>query len=144
MSFDITPFGPLVDLASKVLERVIPDPQAKAAAQLEVLKLAQSGELAQLQADLALAQGQQDINKIEAASDGVFKGGWRPATGWICAGGLAYQMIARPIFGWIAVNVWTWPMPPPLEMDTLLTLLFGMLGLGAYRTVEKVRGAGRG
>ena len=50
-------------------------------------------------------------------------------------------MIVRPLFGWAATNWLGWNAPPALELDTLLTLLFGLLGLGAYRTVEKVKGA---
>jgi hypothetical protein len=51
-------------------------------------------------------------------------------------------VLARPILGWLAMNLWKWDMPPGLEMDTLMTLLFGMLGLGAYRTAERIRGKG--
>lgn len=140
---DLNPFSPLIELGAKIIDKVIPDPQAKAQAQLELIRLQQQGELAELNAQVQLAMGQQKINEVEAASDGVFKGGWRPATGWICAAGLGYQMFLRPLLGWAAVNLWGWDSPPPLEMDTLLTLLFGMLGLGAYRTVEKVKGAAR-
>jgi hypothetical protein len=45
----------------------------------------------------------------------------------------------RPIVGWVMSNWLHWTAPPSLEMETLLTLLFGMLGLGAYRTYERVR-----
>jgi len=121
--------GPLF----KVIDKVIPDPQAKAQMQLELLRLQQSGELAQM-------TGQMEINKVEAASPDLFRGGWRPFIGWICGAGLAYQFLLRPLLGW-ASAVRGWPAPPTLEMDTLLTLLLGMLGLGAYRTAEKLRGA---
>jgi len=30
---------------------------------------------------------------------------------------------------------------PQMDLGTMMPLLFGMLGLGAYRTAEKVRGA---
>lgn len=129
----------LIPAVTQILDKVLPDPQAAADAKLKMLDLAQRGELAQLQAETQLAQGQIDTNKIEAASDSLFKSGWRPAAGWTCVGGLFYQIILRPIFGWAASNLWAWSAPPSLEMDTLMTLLFGLLGLGAYRTFEKTR-----
>ena len=120
--------GPLF----KVIDKIIPDPQAKAQMQLELIRLQQSGELAQM-------TGQMEINKVEATSPDLFRGGWRPFIGWICGVGLLYQFLLRPLLGWLS-NVQGWAVPPPLEMDTLLTLLLGMLGLGAYRTAEKVKG----
>jgi len=84
-------------------------------------------------------QGQIDTNKIEAASDSLYKSGWRPAIGWICASALLYQMLLRPLLAYFLQNVLAMP-PPSLEFDTLMTLLFGILGLGAYRTTEKIKG----
>jgi len=133
--------GPLMGLFEKVTDRFFPDPEKKQQAQLEVLKLAQAGELKELEASLLLAQGQLKINEVEAASPSVFTSGWRPAVGWICATGLGYQVLIRPLGGWIALNWLHWTsLPPALEMDTLMSLLFGMLGLGAYRTFEKIKG----
>jgi hypothetical protein len=141
MSRDLTGFGALFDFGSKLLDKFVADPQAKAQAQLELVRLHQTGELAKLASETQLAQGQIDINKIEAASDSLFKGGWRPSVGWACSGGLTYQILLRPIGGWIMLNAAGWQsLPPSLEMDTLLTLLFALLGLGAYRTREKLAG----
>lgn len=129
----------LLTAAATLIDKVIPDAQAAADAKLKAMELAQKGELATLDADLRMALGQMEINKAEATTD-LFRGGWRPAVGWVCASGLLYQILLRPVLGWTAANLWGWSEPPGLEMDTLMTLLFGMLGLGAYRTVEKVRG----
>ena len=134
---------PLIEIGARLLDKVIPDPAAKAAAQLELIRLQQAGELAAMDADVRLALGQLEVNKAEAESPDLFRGGWRPAVGWTCAAGLFYQLLARPVIGWSALNLWGWSVPPALEMDTLMTLLFGLLGLGAYRTVEKVKGAAR-
>lgn len=133
--------GPIFDLVGKISDKIWPDPQQKAQAQLELLKMQQAGEFKELEASLLLAQGQMEINKVEAGNTSLFTSGWRPAVGWVCASGLAYQLLLRPIGGWVATNILLWPtLPPPLELDTLMSLLFGMLGLGAYRTIEKVRG----
>lgn len=130
--------GGLFDLANKVFDKIFPDPESKLKAQMEMLKLQQTGELAVLEAETKLALGQMDINKVEAASDSFFKSGWRPSVGWICTFGLAYQIVIRPLLTWVGTNTAGWVAPPALELDTLMTLLFGMLGLGAYRTYEKV------
>ena len=132
--------GGIIEAGLKVLDRVLPDPQQKAAAQLELLKLQQAGEFKQLEIETQLAMGQIEINRAEATTPDLFRGGWRPFVGWTCGGGFFYQMIVRPILGWIAINVWGWSEPPALEMETLLTLLFGLLGLGGMRTVERLRG----
>lgn len=129
----------LIPIIAGVLDKIIPDPAAAAEAKLKALEMAQRGELAELDAQTRLALGQLDVNKVEAGTD-LFRGGWRPAVGWTCAGGLFYQLLARPLLGWAASNMWGWSMPPALELDTLMTLLFGMLGLGAYRMTEKIKG----
>lgn len=129
---------PLADLVKGVINKIWPDPVAQAEAQYKLAQLVQSGELARLAAETDLLKGQIETNKIEAGSESLFKSGWRPYIGWTCGGGLSYQLLFRPIGGWVAQNLWGWSVPPSLEMETLLTLLFGMLGLGAYRTYEKV------
>lgn len=131
--------GGLFDLANKVFDKLFPNPEDKIKAQMEMLRLQQTGELAVLEAETKLAMGQMDINKVEAGSDSLFKSGWRPSVGWICTFGLAYQVVFRPVFTWVGHNVAQWTAPPSLELDTLMTLLFGLLGLGAYRTVEKIK-----
>jgi len=36
--------------------------------------------------------------------------------------------------------IWSLPAPPLLDTASLVSLLFGMLGLGGYRTYERVQG----
>lgn len=123
-----------------LLDKVLPDPQQAAEAKLRALEMGQRGDLAQLDADVRLALGQMEINKVEASTD-LFRGGWRPATGWCCVAGLAYQFIAQPILPWIvALSGGQVPPLPPIDNETLLVLLTGMLGLGGLRTVERVKG----
>lgn len=138
MSFD--PFTALLDLGGKVIDRVIPDPAAKAAANLELLKLAQNGELAQLTADTDLAKGQLTVDQAEAANGATFVSGWRPFIGWVCGAGLGFQFLAGPLLTWSAALVGRPVMVPQLDLSTLLTLLTGMLGLGGMRTLEKLNG----
>ena len=128
-----------------LLDKLIPDPQAAADAKLKAIEMAQRGELAQLDADMKLALGQLEVNKAEAASGSLFTSGWRPAVGWICAAGLAYEFLFAPLLPWLLLALAGKQLPPlpDLPMETLMTLLLGMLGLGGLRTVEKVKGVAR-
>ena len=105
---------------------------AAANAKFELFKLQQSGELAEL-------AGQMEINKVEAANASVFVSGWRPFVGWVCGGGLVYTFIGQPLLSWASL-IWNFPIPPNLDMGTLITLLGGLLGLGGMRTAEKIKG----
>lgn len=125
--------GPLVDLIGKISDKIWPDPAAKIAAQTELLKMQQAGELAHLEKLGQSDNAQADINKIEAASDSSFKSGWRPALGWVCVAGFSYQLLARPFLIGAGYDY------PALDMETLASLTFGMLGLAGYRTIERIK-----
>lgn len=123
-----------------LLDKILPDAGQKEAAKLKVLEMAQAGELAALNAEMQLALGQIDINKAEATTD-MFRGGWRPATGWMCVAGLGYQFIIMPVLPWVvAVAGGSVPPLPPIDNETLMVLLTGMLGLGGLRTFERIKG----
>ena len=134
---------PVIDASVKIggslIDKLIPDPQAKMETKIKLLELAQKGELAELEANTNLALQQIAVNMKEAESPSLFKGGWRPATGWVCVFGLGYQFVVQPLAAW-GSTIWAVPVPPLLQIDTLMTLLFGMLGLGAFRTYEKKEG----
>lgn len=133
-------WGALVSMLPGILDKIIPDPTAAADAKLKALELAQRGELAALDADLRLMLAQADINKAEASTD-LFRGGWRPACGWVCAAGLAYTFLLRPVLPWLASLAGADVQAmPEIDTDTLMVLLTGMLGLGGLRTVERIRG----
>ena len=130
----------LIPLIGTIVEKVIPDPQAAADAKLRVMELAQRGDLAALDAELRLALGQIEVNKAEATTD-MFRGGWRPAVGWICVVGLMYQFILQPVLPWVAALFGAQVPPlPAIDNESLMVLLTGMLGLGGLRTFERVKG----
>ena len=132
-----TPWGAVINGVISVIDKVIPDPSQKAAAQLAVLQLQQTGQLEQLKADVQASLAQVDVNKVEAESPSLFKSGWRPAVGWICAVALGVQFLLNPIGSWVAALMGHPVQFPPLDLGTLMTLLFGMLGLGAMRSFDK-------
>lgn len=132
--------GGLIEAAIRVIEKVIPDPQAKAQAQLELLKLQQAGEFKQIEADLQLALAQTEINKIEATSPDKFVSGWRPAMGWCLVAIFAANYLGVPMLAWLsfAVDI---PPPPRLEIGEVIPILLGMLGLGSMRSFDKLKGS---
>ena len=132
----------LFDLGKGLIDRLWPDPEKKAAAQLELLKMQQSGDLAQLAAETDLAKLQIQTNIEEAKSTNWWVAGWRPAIGWVCGAGLAYAALVEP-FARFAAKVWFGYNGdfPVIDTDLTMQILMGMLGLGAMRSVEKVKGA---
>ena len=133
--------APILEIGKGIINRLFPDPAAAAAAQLELLKMQQNGDLAQLAADTDLAKLQIQTNIAEAAGN-WFTAGWRPCIGWVCGAGLAYAALIEPFARFIA-KVWFGYTGEFPVIDTTLTMqiLMGMLGLGAMRSVEKVKGA---
>ena len=87
------------------------------------------------------AMAQVEVNKAEAGHRSIFVAGWRPFIGWTCGVALAYHFIFAPLIVFGA----TWagaPIPdlPVFDMDSLMTVLLGMLGLGGMRSFEKAKG----
>jgi len=81
-----------------------------------------------------LIELQGEINKIEAQHRTIFVAGWRPFIGWVCGVALAYNFILRDLLVWF---IGPEQIPPALQMEHLMTVLIGMLGLGGMRTFEK-------
>ena len=132
MNFDPITAG--IELVSKIIDRVIPDRAAADKAKAEVLAMQAKGELDQL-------MGQLDINKVEAGSQSVFVAGWRPFIGWICGCALAYAALLEPLLRFISEVLFGYKGAfPVINTDITLQVLLGILGLGAYRTYERVQG----
>ena len=129
----LDPISAALDLGNTLITRIFPDPAQADAAKLELLKLQQSGDLAQMTA-------QTDINKVEASNSSIFVSGWRPAIGWVCALALAYQYLLKPLAMGILPNFGIAIAPLPGLDDNLWQLMMGMLGMGGLRTFEKVQG----
>src|SRR5579885_2641717 len=125
----------IVKPVTDIIAKVVPDKTAAAAATAEFNRLVLEGqlqtELAQLQ---AVTTAQTDINKVEAANPHIFVAGGRPFFIWVCGVGAAIQFIVAPIASWIAAFCGHPIAFPELGGDTLMSLTFGLLGLGAYRS----------
>jgi hypothetical protein len=122
--------GPATNLLDKFIEDK--DQKAKLAHELATMadKMAHEQNLAQIA-----------VNKEEAASGSLFKGGWRPFIGWVCGIAFFYHFVLNPIILFvIAIIGIEIPDLPNFNMNTLLTVLGGMLGIGSLRTYEKQKG----
>jgi hypothetical protein len=127
------PISSIAGLANTLITKIWPDPKDQASAEALLIKT-------QMDAALAQAQQQIDINKIEAANTNVFVSGWRPFVGWVCGSEFALHFLLFPLLNWLAELFGRSAIAIPFDMATLSTVLMGMLGLGTMRSVEKWRG----
>lgn len=116
----------------KVLDKFVPDPEAKAKAEAELRSSLQQWD-----------KEQTDVNAVEAANPNIFVSGWRPMIGWVCALALAYQYLVTPLGMWVATSLHLAISTPPKLDDSLWQLMFGMLGMGGLRTYEKLKGVSK-
>jgi hypothetical protein len=119
------------------VNKFIPDRDAQIKIQAELQQ-----QLIQIEADAAKSQA--EINNTEAANSNIFVSGWRPCVGWVCATAFAWQFVIQPFFSF-AYTLYT-KQPAPvvaLDHDALNTVLFGLLGLGGFRSWEKVKGVSK-
>jgi hypothetical protein len=121
-----------IGAALKVLDKFIPDPTAKAKAEDELRD-------ALLQWDGA----QSKINEVEAAHSAIFVAGWRPFVGWTCGAAFAYHYVIQPMLLFLEALFGKSMTLPAFSMESLLTVLLGLLGLDGLRTYEKHRGLAR-
>ena len=122
--------GPVSGLLDKFIEDK--DQKAKLAHDLATMAERHAQEL---------AKGQLEINAAEAKHCSIFVAGWRPFIGWTCGIALAWHFVLAPVVifgaGYAGVAL---PELPTFDMDSLMTVLLGMLGLGGLRTFEKAKG----
>ena len=70
----------IIGYGLKIIDKLIPDPEQKAKAQLDLAKLAQDGELAQIQADINEQQELTKRQQADMASDSWLSKNIRPMT----------------------------------------------------------------
>ena len=123
------PLTALVDVGMKVLDKFIPDPEAKAKAQAELLKMQQEGRLAELNADNIEAQELTKRHEADMASDSWMSKNIRPGT-------LVFILIVYSTFAMMSA----WDIEVNNNYVELLGQ-WGMLIMSFYfggRTLEKI------
>ena len=122
--------GPVASLLDKFIEDK--DQKAKLAHEISTMatRLAQE-----------LAKGQLEINKVEAQHRSMFVAGWRPFLGWGLSFAMIWHFVLVPLITFIcAFAGMDIPDLPFFDMESLMTVLLGMLGLGGLRSFEKAKG----
>ena len=128
------PISAGIDLVGKFVDKFVPD---KDLAQ----KLKAEADSEAFKGELQLTLGQLAINAEEAKSGSVWVPGWRPYVGWVCGTGLLYAVMVEPLLRFLSQVVFHYSGTFPV-IDTTITMqmLFGLLGLGGMRTMEKIKG----
>ena len=118
--------GPVTGLLDKFIEDK--DQKNKLAHEIATMADKHSNEI---------AKSQIEVNKEEAKSRHWWIAGWRPACGWICTLAMGYHFIIQPFLIFFLALFGLKMDIPTFDMDTLMTVLLGMLGLGGMRSWEK-------
>ena len=123
------PLGAIMEIGSKVLDKVLPDPEAKAKAQAELVKLQQEGRLAELNADNIEAQELTKRQEADMKSDSWLSKNIRPMT-------LIFILVIYTVFGFM--SAWDLEVNGPYVE---LLGQWGMLIMSFYfggRTLERI------
>ena len=123
------PLGAILDIGTKVLDKVLPDPEAKAKAQAALMEMQQKGELAQLQADMNEQDNLTKRMEADMKSDSWLSKNIRPMT-------LIFILVIYTVFGFM--SAWDLEVNGPYVE---LLGQWGMLIMSFYcggRTLEKI------
>lgn len=113
----------------KLVNKFVPDANQRAQAESELRNLL-------VQSDIAQSQ----VNAAEAASGDKFVTRGRPFIIWVCGVAFAMQYIFYPLAMWGGALA-GYPLPKPPTFDHgVWELMFGMLGMGAMRSFDKMNG----
>lgn len=134
---------PLLSLLGPVIGKVldlIPDPAKRAQAKAEAELAIRDQEQKLLDSLLKADQSQVDVNKVEAAHSSLFVSGWRPFVGWTCGAGFAWATVIQPVLVFLLAAFHHSMVTPQIQTEVLIQALFGLLGMGAMRSFEKIKG----
>jgi hypothetical protein len=123
------PLGAVLSIGEKLIDKFFPDPEQKAKAQLELLKMQQEGDFKKIEADIAEAQELTKRHEADMASDSWLSKNIRPLS-------LIGLFVAYLIFAFMSA----------FDMDTnesytMLLGQWGQLAFGFYfgsRGLEKI------
>ena len=126
----------LIGPVASLLEKFIPDKDLRSRLSHEIATMAEKNAHEQIKAQL-------EINKTEAQHNSLFVSGWRPAVGWTCCLGMAANFLIIPMTNFALALASSNISIPLIDLETMLPVLLGMLGLGGMRSYEKSKGVAR-
>lgn len=127
--------GPTASDLFGLIDKLFTSDDERMAAKLKVLELEKSGELAQIA-----------VNAQEAQHDSIFVAGWRPFIGWVCGLAFTWAFLLYPMLSFLVVALGITAdltLVPDLDLNAMMPVLMGILGLGAMRSWEKKEGVAR-
>lgn len=132
--------GDVVQGAAKIISLFVEDPTEKAKALSKLQDMKHDELMAELSADKEIAVAQNAVNAEEAKSESMFKAGWRPFVGWVCGSAFALNAVVLPLANYGVGLAGRSPIVVPMDTAMIMSVLFGMLGLGGMRSWDKSKG----
>ena len=136
---NLNPVATIVGAVGGIIDSVYTSDKERLDAEIELAKI-----------DASLLTSQMDVNKAEAGHTSIWVAGARPAILWIGAAAMAWTFVLHPmlVWCWALMQAKGWipqgmPNPPTLQSDELWVIISGILGIGGYRTFEKVKGVSK-
>ena len=124
-----------IKAVGNIVDEIYTSEEEKAAAKLAIKKV--EAELKKRQMDINLADAQSKAGGISGAIQRI----WRPLIGFGCALAIMFEYVLKPflMFFLATFHIETLPLPE-MDMGTLMPLVMALLGMGAIRSYEKVKG----
>jgi hypothetical protein len=124
-----------IKAVGNIVDEIYTSEEEKAAAKLAIKKV--EAELKKRQMDINLADAQSKAGGISGAIQRI----WRPLIGFGCALAIMFEYVVKPflMFFLATFHIETLPLPE-MDMGTLMPLVMALLGMGAIRSYEKVKG----
>ena len=139
MSIDLNPFTPLIEIGGRIIDKLLPDPEAKARAQLELIRLQQEGAFKEIEVRMSAIIA--EANSVDPWTSRA-----RPSFLYVVYVMLLFSLpmglvaaISPDTAAAVAEGMKAWLSAIP---DSIVELFqWVMLGYVGARSVEKVKGA---
>ena len=154
--------GDLIEKLSNGIDELVTSDEEMGQIDIEKQRIA----LQILSAELKEQHMQLQINMAQANHPSIFVAGARPAIIWIGALGLAYEALLRPLGTWLIMlsldmseilgeaafqeatseqiqTVAQFYQLPSMNTELFMPIILGVLGIGGFRTWEKINGKAR-
>jgi hypothetical protein len=127
-----TDIGSIADFLKDGMDKIWPDPERRAAAQVAILQAQQAGAFKEMDAQLAVNIEQIKANAVEAAKPGFH---FRDGAGWVCVAAFAFGALKAPI-EWGCALAGHPLVLPSVDQNTTIPMLLALLGLGGMHAYQ--------